>query len=160
MCLPAGTGPTRTESRVWSYSSLSAEPTYMIFHSRSATQKIIKSQITIFRPTNSVRNFGESKEIAGMKTALVRRLLKTALVRMLLKSALVSMMLSMTPVKWFDCLVDNARQVDMSMCVLEVNVSYLRQNSPPPTKYKQKLDTILAKLASYRQNSQLTSNIN
>lgn len=151
MCLPAGTGPTRTESRVWSYSSLSAEPTYMIFHSRSATQKIIKSQITIFRPTNSVRNFGESKEIAGMKTALVRRLLK---------SALVSMMLSMTPVKWFDCLVDNARQVDMSMCVLEVNVSYLRQNSPPPTKYKQKLDTILAKLASYRQNSQLTSNIN
>lgn len=27
MCLPAGTGPTRTESKIWSYSSLSAEPT-------------------------------------------------------------------------------------------------------------------------------------
>ena len=27
ICLPAGTGPTKTESKTWSYSSLSAEPT-------------------------------------------------------------------------------------------------------------------------------------
>ena len=32
---PQATGPTNTASRTWSYFSLSAEPTYVSFHSRS-----------------------------------------------------------------------------------------------------------------------------
>lgn len=61
MCLPAGTGPTRTESRIWSYSSLSAEPTYMIFHSRSENETMTVSSNNIYthyiKITQHLRNW-------------------------------------------------------------------------------------------------------
>lgn len=60
---PGPTGPTRTLSNTWSYSSESAEPTYVILHSRSVSHQSSVSHVAAIGPV--LNNAASASEFGG-----------------------------------------------------------------------------------------------